>query len=45
MQWEGIVALVIGTLIILFPVAFIWYINIGGICAAITSKKRKGESV
>ena len=40
MQWQGIVALVIGILIILFPATFIWYINIGGICAASTSKRR-----
>ncbi len=35
MQWEFLVALVIAIPIILFPVAFIWYINIGGIVAAI----------
>jgi hypothetical protein len=31
MQWEFIVALVIAIPIILFPAAYIWYLNIGGI--------------
>ena len=31
MQWEFIVALVIAIPIILFPVAFIWYLNLGWI--------------
>lgn len=35
MQWEFIVALVIAIPIILFPAAFVWYLNIGGIHAAV----------
>jgi len=35
MQWEFIVALVIAIPIILFPAAYVWYLNIGGIVAAI----------
>ena len=35
MQWEFIVALVIAIPIILFPAAFVWYLNIGGIYAVI----------
>lgn len=35
MEWEVIVALVIGVLITLFPAAFIWYVNIAGIYQAI----------
>ena len=35
MQWELIVAIVIAAPIILFPAAFVWYLNIGGIYAAI----------
>ncbi len=31
MQWEFVVALVIAIPIILFPAAYIWYLNIGGI--------------
>jgi len=33
MQWEFIVALVVGIPIILFPAAFVWYLNIGGVYA------------
>ena len=35
MEWQVILALVIAIPIVLFPVAFIWYLNIGGIYAAI----------
>ena len=31
MEWEFIVALVIAIPIILFPAAFIWYLNLGGL--------------
>ena len=31
MQWEFIVALVLAVPVILFPVAFIWYINVSGL--------------
>ena len=34
MQWEFIVALVIAIPVILFPVAFVWYLNIGSIFQA-----------
>ena len=46
MQWEFIVALVIAIPIILFPAAFIWYLNIGGIYHAIqvARQKRKAAS-
>jgi len=35
MEWQVIVALVVAIPIILIPVAFIWYLNIGGIHAAV----------
>ena len=42
MQWEFIVALVVAIPIILVPVAFLWYLNIGGIYAAVQgARKRK----
>jgi hypothetical protein len=41
MQWEFIVALVIAIPVILFPVAFIWYLNIGGIYAAIKEAQER----
>ena len=41
MQWEFIVALVIAIPIILFPAAFVWYLNIGGIYAAIKEAQKR----
>ncbi len=41
MQWEFIVALVIAIPIILFPAAFVWYLNVGGIYAAIKEAQAK----
>jgi hypothetical protein len=51
MQWELVVALVIAIPIILFPVAFVWYLNVGGVYAAIKEARarrvarEKGTSV
>ncbi len=33
MQWEFVVALVLAIPVVLFPVAFVWYLNIGGMAA------------
>ena len=41
MQWELIIALVVAIPIILFPAAFVWYLNIGGIYAAIKEAREK----
>jgi len=41
MEWQVIVALVIAIPIILFPVAFVWYLNIGGIYAAVREARAK----
>ena len=41
MQWELIVALVIAIPVILFPAAYIWYINFGGIYAAIKQARER----
>ena len=41
MQWEFVVALVIAIPVILLPVAFVWYLNIGGIYAAIKEAREK----
>jgi hypothetical protein len=41
MQWEFIVALVIAIPIILFPAAFIWYINVGSIYTAIKEARAR----
>jgi hypothetical protein len=41
MEWQIIVALVIAIPVILFPVAFVWYLNIGGIYAAVREARAK----
>ena len=41
MQWELILALVIAIPIILFPAAYIWYLNVGGIHAAIKEARAR----
>ena len=43
MQWEFIVALVIAIPIILFPVALVWYLSIGGILLVARQKKSAQE--
>jgi len=43
MQWEFIVALVIAIPIILFPAAFVWYLNLGGIFFRAEEATRKGK--
>jgi hypothetical protein len=41
MEWGFIVALVVAIPIILFPVAFVWYLNIGGIYAAVKEARKR----
>ena len=41
MEWQVIVALVIAVPVILLPVALVWYINIGGIYAAIKEARER----
>jgi hypothetical protein len=41
MHWELIVALVIAVPVILFPAAFVWYLNIGGIYAAVREARAR----
>ena len=41
MQWEFVLALVIAIPIILFPAAFVWYLNIGGIVTAIKEARER----
>ena len=41
MQWQMIIALVIAIPIILFPVAFIWFLNVGGIYTSIKEAQKK----
>ena len=41
MQWLLILVLVIAIPIILFPAAYVWFLNIGGIYAAIREAQAK----
>ena len=41
MDWQIVVALVIAIPIILFPVVFVWYLNIGGIFAAVKEARAR----
>ena len=43
MQWQFVVALIVAIPVILFPAAFIWYVNLGGIIQAVreTREARK----
>jgi hypothetical protein len=40
MEWQVILALVLAITIVLFPVIFIWYLNIAGMYAAIRERGR-----
>lgn len=39
MEWQVIVALAVAIPVILFPAAFVWYLNIGGLVHAIKEAK------
>ena len=41
MEWELVVALVIAIPVILFPAAFVWYLNIGGIAHMVREARQK----
>ena len=41
MEWQFIVALVIAIPIILFPAAFIWYLNISGLYQVIRDARQR----
>ncbi len=44
MAVEFVVALAIAVPVILFPVAFVWYLNIGGVVQAVKAKKAKAAT-
>jgi len=41
MELEFVIAIVIAIPIILFPAAFVWYLNVGGIYSAIKEAREK----
>jgi hypothetical protein len=41
MEWQIIIAILIAIPIILFPIALIWYLNLGGIVTAVKEAKMR----
>ena len=41
MEWYIILAIVLGIPIILFPVAFVWYLNVSGIYRVIRDRRQR----
>jgi hypothetical protein len=41
MQWEFIIALILAVPVIIFPAAFVWYMNVGGIYTAIKEARSR----
>jgi len=41
MEWQIVVALVIAVPVILFPAALVWYLQLGGIYAAVKEARAK----
>lgn len=41
MDWHYILAVVIAIPIILFPAAFVWYLNVGGIISAFRGARER----
>ena len=41
MQWELLVALLVAIPVILFPAAFVWYLNLGGVLKAVKEARAR----
>ncbi|HUV53371.1 MAG TPA: hypothetical protein VMW64_09920 [Dehalococcoidia bacterium] len=41
MEWYIILALAVGIFAILFPIAYVWYLNVGGVYSAIQKAREK----
>ena len=41
MEWQLVIALVIAVPVILFPAAFVWFVNLGGLYAAVKEARAK----
>ena len=44
MEWQIVVALVIAIPFILIPVAFVWYLNIGGLYQAFQAARQRRKA-
>ena len=45
MQWEIVIALIIAIPIILFPAAFVWYLNLGGLVKTMQERKSRAAKI
>ena len=45
MNWELVVALTIAIPVVLFPAAFVWYLNIGGIFHAVREVRTHARQI
>ena len=43
MEWQVVVALALAIPVIVFPAAFVWYLNIGGIVQAVKEARAVRE--
>jgi hypothetical protein len=41
MEWQIVVAIAVAVPVILFPAAFVWYLNLGGIVAAVKEARAR----
>jgi hypothetical protein len=41
MEWQVIVALIVAVPVVLFPVALVWYLNVGGIYSAVKEARAR----
>ncbi len=41
MHWEILIALIIAIPVILFPAAYLWYINVGGIFTSVKEARAR----
>ncbi len=44
MEWTFVVALIIAIPVILFPAAFVWYLNVGGIVHAVKEARKTARA-
>ena len=41
MEWQIVIALVVAIPVILFPVAFVWYLNLGGVLTLVKEARAR----
>jgi hypothetical protein len=41
MDWQVVIAMIVAVPVILFPAAFVWYLNLGGLFAAVKEARAR----